>query len=275
MMNTITETAYAKINLTLGVRAKRPDGYHELDSLMQTVSLADTVTVSPAREIKVLSSGMVLPYNNTLRKAAALYESFTGRGADIRVVKRIPAEAGLGGGSADAAAVLRALDRIYGETDRATLDEIAVRVGADVPFCMQGGLCRAEGIGEILTPLKGMTLDIVIAKPDRGVSTGALFRALTLPREMPDTAAAMKAVQQNDIEALGALLVNALEAPAVALVPEIGHLIERLKALGAAGARMTGSGSAVFGLFRSKEEAERAAETIRSENFFAEACEAV
>ncbi|MDO4493638.1 MAG: 4-(cytidine 5'-diphospho)-2-C-methyl-D-erythritol kinase [Clostridia bacterium] len=274
-MDTITEKAYAKINLTLGVRAKRPDGYHELDSLMQTVSLHDTVTVTRAREVTVLSSGMVLPYNNTLRKAAALYEAYTGRGALIRVEKRIPAEAGLGGGSADAAAVLRALDRMYGETDRSTLNDIALKVGADVPFCMHGGLCRAEGIGEVLTPLKGMHLDLVIAKPEQGVSTAALFRALTLPREMPDTAGAMRAIGANDAETLGKLLVNALEEPAVALVPEIGKLVSRLKDLGAVGARMTGSGSAVFGLFRSAEEARHAAANLKDETFFAEACETV
>lgn len=261
-MNRITEQAYAKINLTLGVRAKRADGYHELDMLMQTVSLADTVTVQRAGEVTVTASGMLLPFNNTLRKAAELYRSYTGHGALIHVVKRIPSEAGLGGGSADAGAVLRALDALYGEVDRGTLKDIARKVGADVPFCLTGGLCRAEGIGEKLTPLKPMQLHLVIAKPAEGVSTGALFRSLQLPRKLPDTERAMAAIARNDLDTLAATLENALEEPAVALVPGIGALRERLLSLGAAGARMTGSGSAVFGLFRTQAEAERAAEAM-------------
>ena len=261
-MNRITEQAFAKINLTLGVRAKRADGYHELDMLMQTVSLADTVTVQRAADVTVTASGMLLPYNNTLRKAAELYRSYTGHGALIHVVKRIPSEAGLGGGSADAGAVLRALDTLYGEVDSGTLKDIARKVGADVPFCLKGGLCRAEGIGEKLTPLRPMPLHLVIAKPDRGVSTGALFGALTLPRKLPDTEKAMTALARGDLDTLSETLYNALEEPAEALVPEIGAIRERLLSLGAAGARMTGSGSAVFGLFRSQEEAEAAAEKM-------------
>lgn len=273
-MNRVTEQAYAKINLTLGVRAKRADGYHELDMLMQTVSLQDTVTVLRAHEVTVTASGMLLPYNNTLRTAAELYQSYTGHGALIHVVKRIPSEAGLGGGSADAGAVLRALDVLYGEVDRATLKDIARKVGADVPFCLTGGLCRAEGIGEKLTPLRPMPLHLVIAKPEKGVSTGALFRSLTLPRQLPDTERAMAAIAKGDLDTLCQTLENALEEPAVALVPEIGELRERLLALGAVGARMTGSGSAVFGLFRTQEEAEAAAKAL-SDIPFAVAAESI
>ena len=146
-MKEVQEKAFAKINLTLGVRCKRADGYHELDMLMQTISLYDSVTVEKAPDITVTTSGMLLPYNNTMRKAAEYYAALTGHGANIRVIKRIPAQAGLGGGSADAAAVLRALDRLYGEVDSGTMREIALKVGADVPFCYHGGLCRAEGMG--------------------------------------------------------------------------------------------------------------------------------
>ena len=265
--NTVTEQAYAKINLTLGVRSKRPDGYHELDMLMQTVSLADTVTVMPDSAISVTASGMLLPYHNTLRRAAELYQSYTGRGALIHVVKRIPAEAGLGGGSADAAAVLRGLDALYGEVYAQTLKDIARKVGADVPFCLQGGLCRAEGIGERLTPLKPMPLHLVLAKPEKGVSTGALFRALTLPRPLPDTERAMAAIGRGDLDGLADALENALEEPAIALVPEIADLRQRLIDLGAVGARMSGSGSAVFALFRTQEQAESAAAAVENVAF--------
>lgn len=264
---TITERAYAKLNLTLGVRCRRADGYHELDMLMQTIDLADTVTVTRANDIIVTASGMLLPFNNTLRKAAACYQALTGRGAHIHVTKRIPAEAGMGGGSADAAAVLRAMDRLYGEVDRETLKEIALKVGADVPFCLEGGLCRAEGVGEILTPLSAMPLHFVVTKPRQGVSTGALFRALQLPRELPDTARAMQALADGDLDALAPCVQNALEAPAEELVPEIRSYRERLLEQGAVTARMTGSGSAVFGLFRTKEDAERAAANLKDLDF--------
>jgi len=265
--NTITERAYAKLNLTLGVRCRRADGYHELDMLMQTIDLADTVTVTRASDVIVTASGMLLPLNNTLRKAAAYYQALTGRGAHIHVTKRIPAEAGMGGGSADAAAVLRAMDRLYGEVDRETLKEIALKVGADVPFCLTGGLCRAEGVGEILTPLSGMKLHVVVTKPKQGVSTGALFSALQLPRELPDTARAIQSLQSGDLDALAPCIQNALEAPAEELVPEIRIYRERLLEEGAVTARMTGSGSAVFGLFRTKADAERAAAQLSDLDF--------
>ena len=262
MKSTVTERAYAKLNLTLGVRSKRADGYHELDMLMQTVDLYDTVTVEKASSVEVYATGRYIPYNNTLRKAAEYYRALTGRGATIRIHKRIPSQAGLGGGSADAGAVLRGLDRLYGEVDRSTLYEIAQKVGADVPFCLHGGLCRAEGIGEILTPIKGMELHTVITKPDKGVSTKALFGALTLPRKMPDTLGAISAVSKQDLNALSGYIFNALREPAEALVPEIGKHRQLLLSKGAVVAEMTGSGSAVFGLFESKEAAEKAAEEL-------------
>ena len=270
-MKEVQEKAFAKINLMLGVRCKRADGYHELDMLMQTISLYDSVTVEKAPDITVTTSGMLLPYNNTMRKAAEYYSALTGHGVNIRVIKRIPAQAGLGGGSADAAAVLRALDRLYGEVDSGTMREIALKVGADVPFCYHGGLCRAEGIGEVLTPIKGMLMHIVIVKPAEGVSTKALFDALTLPRKSPDTLSAMRALSEGDLEGLSACIYNALEEPAIRLVPEIAVLKERLVENGAVKACMTGSGSAVFGLFRSAGEAEEAAGRLKDVPFCAAA----
>ncbi len=262
-MDSVSLKAYAKINLTLGVLYKRADGYHALDTLMQSVSLHDTVTVEKASEVLVTAVGMTLPYQNTLRSAAERYMAYTGRGARIRVEKRIPAEAGMGGGSADAAAVLVAMDRLYGELDGGTLNDIALSVGADVPFCLKaaqqgGALCRAEGVGERLTVLNGMRLPLLIVKPTAGVSTRALFSALTLPRPEPKTLAAMTAIAQDDPLALGKCLFNALEEPAVSMVPEIGAIKRRMSELGALGAVMTGSGSAVFGVFESAESAERA-----------------
>ena len=262
----IQERACAKVNLTLGVTGRRSDGYHTLDSLMVTTDLCDDVTVTRCREVIVTCTGMFLPYRNTLRAAAERYRALTGRGARIHVYKRIPAEAGLGGGSADAAAVLRGMQRLYGEAEERDLYDIALRVGADVPFCLQGGLCRAQGVGEVLTPFRlGAPLHLVLAKPAAGVSTRALFGRLNLPQPLPDTARAMAALSGGDVRALGPLLCNALQAEAEALVPEIGTLRQRLLALGALGASMTGSGSAVFGLFETPEAAAAACAAIAEE----------
>ena len=266
MEKMIQERACAKVNLTLGVTGRRSDGYHTLDSLMVTTDLCDDVTVTRCREVIVTCTGMFLPYRNTLRAAAERYRALTGRGARIHVYKRIPVEAGLGGGSADAAAVLRAMQRMYGEAEERDLYDIALRVGADVPFCLQGGLCRAQGVGEVLTPFRlGAPLHLVLAKPAAGVSTRALFERLNLPQPLPDTARAMAALSGGDVRALGPLLCNALQAEAEALVPKIGTLRQRLLALGALGACMTGSGSAVFGLFETAEAAAAACAAIAEE----------
>ena len=266
MEKMIQERACAKVNLTLGVTGRRSDGYHTLDSLMVTTDLCDDVTVTRCREVIVTCTGMFLPYRNTLRAAAERYRALTGRGARIHVYKRIPAEAGLGGGSADAAAVLRGMQRLYGEAEERDLYDIALRVGADVPFCLQGGLCRAQGVGEVLTPFRlGAPLHLVLAKPAAGVSTRALFERINLPQPLPDTARAMAALSGGDVRALGPLLCNALQAEAEALVPEIGTLRQRLLALGALGASMTGSGSAVFGLFETPEAAAAACAAIAEE----------
>lgn len=268
-MDTITLKAYAKLNLTLGVLFRRADGYHALDMLMQGIDLFDTVTVSRAREIHVTASGAVLPYDNTLKKAAEVFFDtldLKNHGAEIRVIKRIPSEAGMGGGSADAAAVFEALQQLYGEPDNRTLYDMALRVGADVPFCLYlekgGSIARAEGIGERLTPLHSLPMAFVVLKPTEGVSTGKLFSSLTFPRRSPETMRAIAAVGRQDLPALASFAFNALEAPAVTLVPEIGTLIVRLKNAGALGACMTGSGSAVFGVFSGLASAKAALETF-------------
>lgn len=273
-MDSTTERAYAKINLTLGVLYKRTDGYHALDSVMQAIDLYDSVTLERANDIVVTSTGMLLPYDNTVRRAAERYRALTGRGAQIRVIKRIPAEAGLGGGSADAAATLIGLQKLYGEVDEQTLFEIGASVGADVPFCMRGGTQRAEGIGEVLTPIHGMKLHLVVAKPGEGVSTKKLFSLLKLPRTMPQTTACLRALSEDNLNALCPLLFNALEEPAIELVPEIGLVKAALLGAGAHAASMTGSGSAVFGVFGSRTEAEAALPALEKYPFAA-VCESI
>lgn len=258
----VLEKAYAKLNLTLGVLYKRTDGYHALDSLMVTLDLCDIITVEKAKEIDVVTEGAVLPYENTMRRAAALYKNLTGCGAIIRCKKRLPSEAGMGGGSADAAAVLRALQRLYRMATEDELSRIALQVGADVPFCLRGGLCRCEGVGEILTPVPCPTMHFCVVKPEPGVSTGALFRALPMPRPRVQTLRAMELLAGGRVREAAPLFENALEAPAEVLVPEIGAIRAQLLENGALAARMTGSGSAVFGLFGEEAAARSAVEAL-------------
>lgn len=251
--------AYAKLNLTLDVTGKRPDGYHTLATLMTRVELWDVVRLEKARGL-TFQSDVPLPGDNTLVRAARLYMGNYGGGADICLEKRIPAQAGLGGGSADGAAVLFGLQRLYGAAKLETLFAMARQIGADVPFCLAAlygqemALCR--GIGEKMTPLPPLRGAALIIKGTRGVSTKALFQGLTLPAaNRPDTPKAVSAVKRGDLPGLARLMRNALEPSAVALCPEIAHYKERLLQAGALGAAMTGSGSAVFGLFPNRRAA--------------------
>jgi 4-diphosphocytidyl-2-C-methyl-D-erythritol kinase len=234
------------------------DGYHALDTLMQTVSLFDRITVAPSKTVEVHVTGAELPYENTMYRAAALYRQRCGKGALITCEKRLPSEAGMGGGSADAAAVLRGLQRLHRMLTDREIREIALAVGADVPFCLQGGLCRCEGVGEILTPVVGPSLHFAVVKPPRGVSTKALFQGLTLPRKRVETVRCLAMLGKNDLPGAAAYMENALEAPAVELVPEIGQIKAALLQRGALAACMTGSGSAVFGLFETEAQAQQA-----------------
>lgn len=263
--------APAKLNLTLDVLNRRPDGYHELDMLNLRVTLFDTLEFSPAPITQIKYTGMPAPPNDIVHQAITCYADFAGKrfGAKVRVHKRIPAEAGLGGGSADAAAVLLALQRAYQALDDAALHEAACRVGADVPYCLHDVPCRTRGIGEKLEPL-AMPPDplwFLIVKPAAGISTAALFASLTPPLPHPLTDAAQAALLRGDKAALGALIKNALEPAATALLPEIGALRARLMRLGAHGAAMTGSGSAVFGLFETEAAARAAAESFADAAF--------
>ncbi len=251
--------ARAKINLSLDVLFKRADGYHELRTVMAETSLCDDVFAEAAEELCVESS-VPLPPDNTAMRAASLYMARYGcGGAHIYIEKRIPSEAGLGGASADAAAVLRAMQSLYGApAAEAELYSLARQVGADVPFCLHGGTALCEGIGERITSLAPVHAHVLLVKGERGVSTGELFRSLSLPLAHPDTSGILNAIAQSELPKLGSRLFNALEAPAAALVPEIARYKSRLLAAGALGACMSGSGSCVFGLFESEESAQRA-----------------
>ena len=250
--------AHAKINLFLNVLGRRPDGYHALCTIMHAIDLCDTVFLEPAKEISV-SANVALPERSAARRAAEAYQAAAGtEGARIHIHARIPPEAGLGSSSADAAAVLRGMQALYGALSDAALLVLAARIGADVPFCLTGGCALCEGIGEQITPLPAMPLDLLIVKGTRGISTKALFESLVLPLPEGDAGAAVAALRAGDKRALAQRVYNALAAPAARFAPETMEFAARLRAAGARAPWMTGRGSAGFGIFASHAEAERA-----------------
>lgn len=272
-MITLSERACAKINLTLDVLQKRADGYHDLRSVMQTISLCDEVEidVDTGAPWKLTCDAASVPSDerNLAWKAARVFFARVGSAPDgvaIRIRKRIPSEAGLGGGSADAAAVLRALNRMAGMPLRVdALCDLGAQIGSDVPFCVLGGTALAEGRGERLMKLPDAPeLHLVICKPQIAFATPELFRRLDSVEigERPDTDAMLRALADGEREKIAALLCNVFEQ-AVTGCPEIEMLRAELLANGALGARMTGSGSAVFGIFRSPDCAEKACEAMK------------
>lgn len=248
--------AYAKINWALNITGRRPDGYHLLDMLMQSIDLCDDLAIEPADALSLTVNGAPAGEDNLVLKAANALNRCVGmrRGARMALAKRVPARAGLGGGSADCATALRALNGFWDlRLSDAELREIGLSLGADVPFCLTGGLARVSGVGEVIEPVEAAPgISLVLATPGGGLSTGAVFSlwdAGGFPRVALDTAALAHAVVRRDLSAVDALCANALTAPAVSLMPEIDTLIGRMHALGAGAAFMTGSGSTVVGAF--------------------------
>lgn len=273
-MTVLRETARGKLNLTLDVLGKRPDGYHELEMVMISVSLADDLSLELGTgegwSVRCSTPGVPDGPENLCWKAAQRYCEAAGvdpEGLRIRVQKRIPAQAGMAGGSSDAAAVLRALNRHYGAFRPQQLRELGLQVGSDVPYCLFGGTALARGRGELLSRLPDLPGELwfVLAKPEFSVSTPALFRELDAVgvTARPDTAAMVRAIEQQDRNAIGAAMQNAFEPVIAAKYPIVEKLRQILLAHGAVGARLTGTGSVVFGLFCSKYKAVTAALELR------------
>ncbi len=268
----LTARAYGKINLTLEITGRKPDGYHTLETVMQSVSLADIVTVEkdPAGPAVCCDGGIPAGPSNTAFKAleafAAYCEEPAYRQVKINIEKHIPSEAGMGGGSADAAAVLVLLNKLF-ETDlpEETLCAIGAAVGADVPFCVAGGTKHCQGIGEILSPAAVLPRCLlVLCKPPKGVSTGAAFRKADEDGDYADgsaTAAMLRALQSGELAAVANGLQNDFER----LIPleEVQAIRRVLLQNGALGARMTGSGSVVYGVFNSPDAAVAAAQALQ------------
>ena len=270
-MGEVLVRAHAKINWALAVTGQRGDGYHTLDMLMQEISLCDDLRAEEADSLELRIEGSDLPADDSnlvLRAARALRErTDCPKGARMTLRKRIPSEAGLGGGSADCAAALRLLNGMWGlGLSGAELERIGVRLGADVPFCLRGGLCRVRGIGEELEPIEPRPrAHLVLVKPENGVPTREAFRLFDegfRKNFAVSLDSAQKALSNGDWDALSGCAGNDLEPAAVSLVPEVAGCLARLRSEGARFAAMSGSGSAVFGVFASEEEASLAARRV-------------
>lgn len=273
-MDQLTLHAMAKINLGLDVTRRRPDGYHEVRMIMQTVNLYDELSFTRIKEDELrLSTNLgFLPTdkNNLIIKAASLLKEEFGikEGLNIRLKKNIPVAAGMAGGSTDAAAAFTAVNEMFGlGLSTEELQKRAVRIGADVPYCIQGGTALSEGIGEILTPLpKAPECTVLIAKPPIHVSTKFVYQNLHLEQleKHPDIDGILESIKKNDIYGVAERLENVLETVTVKEYPVIAQIKKLMVDQGAIGSLMSGSGPTVFGLYDDKKQAEKACEALRS-----------
>lgn len=274
----VTVIAPAKINLTLDVVGLREDGYHLLESVMQSVDCCDTLTARRADTVTLVTvGGEVCPVEkNTAYRAAMAFFAHTGivGGVAMTIEKRIPQQAGMGGGSADAAAALHALNLLY--DTHLSVDElcaIGVKIGADVPFCVAGGAAYAEGIGERLAPLPLMPdCALVIAKPADGVSTAAAYAAIdSRPIERhADHPTMLAAMRAGDLDGICRAVYNVFE-PATA-IEGVRKLSERMAAFSPLVTQMTGSGSAVFAVFADEAAARACADSLTGDYAFVQIC---
>lgn len=281
-MKSLSDKAFAKINLSLDIVGKKEDGYHLLRSVMQTVSLYDeiTVTFADGDGIEVKCSEPDVPTNekNTCYKAARFFMAAAQvekAKIVISIEKNIPSMAGLGGGSADAAAVLRLMNEFFNSPiSQNRLIEIAAKVGADVPFLLYGGTALCEGVGEKLTHIKPLKKQyVLLIKPDIGVSTPKAYKAFDNGLFLSSLATdrLIKAIESgNDI---ADYLANDLERAII--IPEIQEICQTILDNGAKASLMTGSGSCVYGLFDDEDKCRIAYENLCGNYSFAKVCETV
>ncbi len=273
----------AKINLSLDVTGKREDGYHTLESIFQTVGVYDilSVSVEEGEGITLTCDVPEIPCDerNLAYRAAKAILDASGKECKVQIhlEKHIPSGAGMGGGSADAAGVLYALNALLGcGFSNEYLREIGASLGADVPFLLLGATAYAEGIGELMTPLRSLPeIPLVLLKGEEGISTPAAYRAIDqlVNPPHPDTKAVLQAVEQQDIPALARNCSNLFEE--VTDCEDVIRAKEFLLASGALCAVMTGSGSAVFGIFETEEAAKKCADLAAEQFVFASACTTV
>lgn len=265
-------SAMSKVNLGLDVIRRRDDGYHEVRMIMQTLELCDELYIEERDDdiIKIYCNNETLECDksNLIYKAADLIMSKAGikKGLDIRLVKNIPIAAGMAGGSSDAAATLVGINTLFSlGMSTKELKEIGVRIGADVPYCIEGGTQLSEGIGEVLTPLKhAPKCFVVVAKPHIGVSTKYVYENLHVDtiKKHPDIDGMLKGIDEGDIRLIASKMENILENVTETRYPVISMIKKTLKDAGALNSLMSGSGPTVFALFEDEETAKNALDKV-------------
>ena len=275
-MDTLTRKAYAKINLGLDVLRRREDGYHEVKMIMQTVDIYDVLTFvkAPADVFRLSVDSAQIPDddNNLVLKAASLLFATAGidAGVEVTLQKNIPVAAGMAGGSTDAAATLIGLNALYDlRFTTEQLQEIGVKLGADIPYCIMGGTALSQGIGEILRPLPAPPrAHLVIAKPDLMISTKYVYENLHANSLMvhPNIDGMIEALSNRDLIKICSLMGNVLETVTEKKNPIITQIKDLMKEQGATGALMSGSGPTVFSIFTEEEKARSCFQKIQEEN---------
>ena len=283
-MDKIQLKALAKINLGLDVLRRREDGYHEVKMIMQTIGLHDDLeirkTKTPGIQVKTNLYYLPTNENNLVYKAAKLLmdEFQIQDGVSIQLKKRIPVAAGMAGGSSDGAAVLWGINQMYGlGLSMQALTERGVRLGADVPYCIQRGTALAEGIGEKLSVLPPMPkCTILIAKPGISVSTKFVYENLHAndlkPEQHPDVDSMIEAMRQKDLGLLCSRMGNVLETVTIPAYPVINEIKRTMMDNGAIGSMMSGSGPTVFGIFDSPVAAKQAVKAVRAAKLAKQIC---
>ena len=275
-MDTLTRKAYAKINLGLDVLRRREDGYHEVKMIMQTVDIYDVLTFvkAPADVFRLSVDSAQIPDddNNLVLKAARLLFATAGidAGVEVTLQKNIPVAAGMAGGSTDAAATLIGLNALYDlRFTTEQLQEIGVKLGADIPYCIMGGTALSQGIGEILRPLPAPPrAHLVIAKPDLMISTKYVYENLHANslKVHPNIDGMIEALSNRDLIKMCSLMGNVLETVTEKKNPIITQIKDLMKEQGATGALMSGSGPTVFSIFTEEEKARSCFQKIQEEN---------
>jgi len=275
-MNQVIEKAYAKINLSLDVLRRRPDGYHEVKMIMQTVGIFDTLTIAKASDksirLKVGNAPLPCDRSNLVYKAAEMVmnQFDLQQGVEITLEKNIPIAAGMAGGSSDAAAVFRGMNRLFSlGMSLDDMQKLGVKIGADIPYCIMGGTALSEGIGEVLSSLPvPPKAYLLIAKPDIDVSTKFVYENLhadTLTYH-PDVDGMAEAIREGDLEGITDRMGNVLETVTEKAYPVISEIKALMKTKGAENALMSGSGPTVFGIYKEKEGAEEASKVLKEKD---------
>ena len=271
-MDTFKLNAYGKINLGLDVVGRLENGYHQVRMVMQTIGIFDELTFTRRKEgIRITADSDEIPTNehNLVYKAVRLMkETYNiASGVEIHLKKRIPVAAGMAGGSSDAAAALRGVDRMFGlGLNQQELCRLGVQIGADVPYCIMGGTVLAEGIGEKLTPLAAAPdCYILLVKPDVSVSTRDVYTNFRLDKVKvhPDIDGMIQAVKEGSLSGITSRMENVLEQVTVSRYPVIQDIKDKMKEMGAMNSLMSGSGPTVFGIFCEEEGARKAYEGMR------------